>query len=34
MKTLIYGAGPTEHWLALRLGQANEKVTVLRDAIS
>ena len=34
MKTMIYGAGPIGHWLALRLGRANGDVTVLRDAIS
>ena len=32
MKTLIYGAGPIGHWLALRLGQANEDEDTKDDA--
>ena len=29
MKTLIYGAGPIGRWLALRLQQAGQDVTLL-----
>ncbi len=29
MKTLIYGAGPIGRWLALRLHQAGQDVTLL-----